>query len=327
MSRMTRRRILAAGAAAGVLPLVSMPVFSQQSWPNRPLRLMVGFPPGSSPDLMARALAEPMAAALGQPIVVDNRPGAAGNIAADAVARSDDGHTVGLMINGNLTIAKILNPQTPYDPFTDLAPIALLVNAPLVLVGAPSLPATFAEALAQGRSQGDRWNFGSPGVGTVAHIGMEMLKSRAGLAAVHVPYQGNPAVVQALLSNEIQLSLLPPGLAMPQVTSGALRGYGITSAGRSTLVPSLDSLANQGVEGFDFQIWNALAGPAAMPAAHIERVASAAQDALRNPQTRQTVFNQGWQVVGLNAQGLARRMREDAEAMGEVIRRLGLQTG
>ena len=155
------------------------------AWPSKPVKILVGFPAGTSPDLVARTLAEPLSRALGQPVIVENKPGAGGNIAADQVAKATDSHTIGVMINGNLTIAKLLNPKTPYDPAKDLAPISLIGTAPLVLATPTSAPGrTAAEFLAAARQSGTTWSYGSPGVGTVGHIGMELLKARVGMDPV-----------------------------------------------------------------------------------------------------------------------------------------------
>jgi len=294
---------------------------AQGGWPSRPLRLLVGFPPGSSPDLMARTIAEPLAQALGQPVVVENRPGAGGNVAAEQVARADDGHTLGLMINGNLTTARILNPATPYDPLTDLAPVSLLATAPLLLVAGAQVPGEAAALLAAGRTEGARWNYGTPGVGTLAHLGMEMLKPLVGWQAVHVPFPGNPQVITALLQGHVQVALLPPGLAMPQVQAGRLKAIGLTSTGRSSVLPQVPSLAELGLPGFQLEIWNAVAAPVRMNAAHVQRVSAALAAIVRQPEVRQRIFAQGWQVTGTSAEGLAHRIRLDTARMRDVIER------
>ncbi|KRC01133.1 receptor [Hydrogenophaga sp. Root209] len=322
----TRRHALATAAAlvaATVLPTAQ----AQATWPNRPLKIVVGFPGGSSPDLTARLLAEPLSRALGQPVVIENRPGAGGNIAAAQVARADDDHTIGLMINGNMTIAKILNPDTTYDPIKDLTPVSLIAVAPLVL----SVPATVAESgaayIAAARAAGDKWNYGTPGVGTVAHLGMELLKSRAGIAPVHVPYPGNPQVIAAMLGGQVQMSLLPPGLAMPQVRGGKLKAIGVTSAGRSSLVPEVPSLTEAGVRDFQLEIWNAVAAPNSMPKAHVNKLASLLTEIVRRDDIRQKIFSQGWQVAGTGPEGLARRIKSDTAAMSEVIQRNNIRPG
>jgi tripartite-type tricarboxylate transporter receptor subunit TctC len=286
---------------------------------------MVGFPGGSSPDLTARALAEPLSRALGQPVVVDNRPGASGNIAADMVAKATDEHTLGLMINGNLTIARLLNPKTPYDPAKDLAPVCLIGTAPLVLTVAISVVGTGQDFVRTGLQAGSAWNYGSPGQGTVSHLGMELLKASTGLTPVHVPYPGNPQVVNAMLSGQIHVALLPPGVVMPHARAGKLRAVGVTSPGRSTLVPELPSLAELGIQGFDLEVWNAIAVPASLPKAVQAKLAAVVSDIVRAPEMRQRLFVQGWQVVGSSPEGLANRMRQDTVLLGGVIARHGIR--
>lgn len=311
--------------ALGACVLIALGAVAQPTlaadWPVKPVRLVVGFPAGSSPDLTARALAEPLGKALGQPVVVENKVGAGGNIAADAVAKASDGHTLGLMINGNMTIARILNPKVPYDPLKDLSPVSLIGTAPLVLA-APTGSAgdSPAQWLAQARQAGNSLSYGSPGVGTVAHLGMELLKAKAGIEPVHVPYPGNPQIINAMLGGQIQLALLPPGLAMPQVRGGKLRAIGTTSSGRSALVPELPSLAEAGVKNYQLEIWNAVAAPASMQPAQVQKVSALVSEIVRSPEMRQRLFQQGWQVVGSSPEGLKNRIEADTRALGQIIR-------
>lgn len=320
MSRagLSRRRWLAAAPALLAAPALR----AASDWPQRPLRLLVGFPAGSSPDLMARLLAEPLARALGQPVVVDNRAGAAGQLAATLVARATDGHTLGLMINGNLTTARLLQPSTGYDPHTDLAPVGLLGSAPLLWCAPADAPATLPAFLARARQAGARWNHGSPGIGTLAHLGMELLQERTGLAAVHVPYPGNPQVVAALLAGEVQMALLPPGLALPLVRAGRLRALLATSGGRSALAPDLPGLAESGIQLPPLEIWNAVAAPRRQPAAQVQRLAAELTRLVREPAVREGMVAQGWSVIGAGPEGLARRMAADTALMAPLIRRL-----
>jgi tripartite-type tricarboxylate transporter receptor subunit TctC len=315
MSNILRRTVLAS------LLLANLSLVQAADWPNHPLRLIVGFPAGSSPDLTARALAEPLSRALGQPVVVENKVGAGGNIAADAVAKASDGHTLGLMINGNMTIARILNPRVSYDPLKDLTPVSLIGTAPLLLTApAGSADDTPAQWLQAAHQAGKRLSYGSPGVGTVAHLGMELLKQRAGIDPVHVPYPGNPQIINAMLGGQIQLALLPPGLAMPQIKAGKLRAIGTTSSGRSALVPESASLAEAGVKNYQLEIWNAVAAPANMPASHVLKLSATISDIVRSPDMRQRLFQQGWQVVGSSPEGLKNRIDADTRALGEIIR-------
>ena len=317
MNTLLNRRLL----LTALLPAALCLPVSAADWPNRPLHLIVGFPAGSSPDLTARALAEPLSRALGQPVVVDNKVGAGGNIAADAVAKATDGHTLGLMINGNMTIARILNPKVNYDPLKDLAPVSLIGTAPLLLTAPAGNPGeTPAQWLEGARKAGNKLSYGSPGVGTVAHLGMELLKQKAGIDPVHVPYPGNPQIINAMLGGQVQLALLPPGLAMTQVKAGKLRAIGTTSTGRSTLVPEAASLAEVGVKDYQLEIWNAVAAPASMPSAQVRKLSALISSIVRSPEMRQRLFQQGWQVVGSSPEGLKNRIDADTKALGEIIR-------
>lgn len=312
--------------ALGLITLAFGAQSQQAAWPSKPLKIMVGFPAGTSPDLVARTLAEPLGKALGQPVVVENKPGAGGNIAADLVAKATDGHTIGVMINGNLTIAKLLNAKTPYEPSKDLAPISLIGTAPLVLAAPADAPgATAAEFLAAARASDTQWSYGSPGVGTVGHIGMELLKARVGMAPVHVPYPGYPQVVTAMMGGQIQLSMLPPGLATAQARAGKIRMLGVSSAGRSTLVPEVPSLSDAGVKDFQLEIWTAVAGPASLPQPVVRKLSTLLSEIARTPEVRQKLFQQGWQVAGTSADGLALRMKADYATLGKVIRERGIK--
>ncbi len=329
MTHPTRRTALAllAGLAAVSAPVVQAAT-APDAWPSKPLHIIVGFPAGSSPDLTARALADPLEKALGQPVVVENKVGAGGNIGGDAVAKATDGHTIGLMINGNLTIARQLNPALRYNPATDFAPISLIGVAPLVLV-APAAKAPGADArafLEAARGAGDKWSYGSPGVGTVGHLGMELLKARTGIAPVHVPYPGYPQVFNALVAGDLQLSMLPPALALAQIKAGKLRGIGVTSSGRSPLAPELPSLQDAGVKNFNLEIWNAVVAPASMPAAHVKKLSDAVSAIVRTPEMRQRLFQQGWQAVGSSPEGLANRIQADTQTLGAIIRAQNIRT-
>lgn len=318
MRSIPRRSVL---LAAFMLACSASTAFAQTAWPSKPLKIVVGFPAGSSPDLTARLLAEPMSQALGQPVIVENKAGAGGNIGADAVARATDDHTIGLMINGNLTIAKILNPATTYDPLKDLQPVSLIAVSPLVLAVPASTVVSGKAFFDEAKAQGDKLNYGTPGVGTVAHLGMELLKAKAGIAPVHVPYPGNPQVITGLIGGQVQMALLPPGLAQAQVKGGKLKAIGVTSAGRSSVAPEVPSLAEAGVQGLQLEIWNAVAAPVGLPKAHVQKLATLLAEIVRRPDIRQKILNQGWQVAGTSPEGLAKRIAVDTAAMAEVIRK------
>ena len=322
-----RSALLAALTALSVLTISPNALAADSAaWPTKTLRIIVGFPAGSSPDITARTLAEPLAKALGQAVIVENKVGAGGNIAADYVAKATDNHTIGLMINGNMTIAKLLNPQLNYDPLKDLTPISLIGVSPLVLTAPVGSPGTSAQDFfAAARSAGDKWSYGSPGVGTVGHIGMEWLKSKTGINPVHVPYPGYPQVANAMLGGQLQLSMLPPALALTQIKSGKLRAIGVTSSGRSTLLPDLPSMTEAGVPGFNLEIWNAIAAPNSLPKPVATRLSALFSEIVRSPEMRQKLFQQGWQVAGTSSEGLANRVKADTALLGGVIATRGIK--
>ncbi len=332
----TKRRLLATLAASPIA--LALPAARGQAarpaargaatpaWPTQPLKLLVGFPAGSTPDLAARAISEALARALGQPVVVENRPGASGNIAADLVAKSTDNHTIGVLINGNLTVARLLNPKLPFDPARDFAPLSLIGTAPLLLtVNAQASGRTPADWLLWARNLGDKANYGTPGIGTVGHLGMELIKSKTGIGAVHVPFPGNPQVINAMLAGQVQLALLPPGLALPHVRAGKLKAIGLTSPGRSTLVTDQPTLREAEVTGADLEIWTAAAAPATMPKAVVAKLSAALVEAIRAPETRQRLLTVGWQAVGTSPEGLANRMKADTAQLGGIIQMRGIK--
>ena len=268
--------------------------------------------------MAARTLAEPLSKVLGQPVIIENKPGASGNIAADQIAKATDDHTLGVVINGNLTSAKLLNPKLAYDPAKDFTPISLLATAPLILVAPINLPSgrDFFDAA---RQAGDRWNYGSVGNGSIGHLGMELLKSKATeMSVVHIPYPGNPQVVTALLGGQIQMALVPPGIALPQIRAGKLKAIGLTG-GRSPQAPEIAPLADAGIRNFNLEVWAALVGPANLSKAAQTRLNAEVSKIIRDADTRQKLFNQGWQAVGTSPEGLLLRIKSETASVKSII--------
>ncbi|MBC7445143.1 MAG: tripartite tricarboxylate transporter substrate binding protein [Polaromonas sp.] len=297
---------------------------SPEVWPTRPVRLLVGFPGGSTPDMAARTLAEPLARALGQPVIIENRVGASGTIAADLVAKATDDHTLAVVINGSLTSARQLYPRLPYDPVRDFVPISLLTTAPLMLVAPAGLPGG-AEFFRAARQAGGQWNYGSVGTGSVGHLGLELIKSRLpGMTPVHVPYAGNPQVITALLGGQIQMALMPPGIALPHLRAGRLQAIGLTG-GRSLLAPEVPPLADVGVPDVNLEVWTALVGPARLSQAAQARLAANVPRIIRDADTRQKLFAQGWQAAGTSPEGLRSRLKDETAALGAIIQARGIK--
>ncbi|RYH51639.1 MAG: tripartite tricarboxylate transporter substrate binding protein [Alcaligenaceae bacterium] len=324
---MMKRRnlnLLALAAAMTAAVPVAHAQASASTWPTKTVRILVGFPGGSTPDIVARSLAEPLSKVLGQPVIVENKAGASGNIAADQVAKATDDHTIGIVINGNLTSAKMLYPKLPYDPATDFSYLSLLATAPLVLV-APANAAEGASFFAAAAKAGDKWNYGSVGTGSVGHLGMEVLKTKSkGLLPMHIPFKGNPEVITGLLSGEIQMGLVPPGIAMPQVKAGKLKAIGL-AGGRSAVVPEVAPLADAGVRDFNLEVWTALVGPAKLSKAAQDRLNAEVPKIIRSQETRQKLLGQGWQALGTSPEGLRTRIKEEAAIMSSIISARGIK--
>lgn len=318
-----RRLVLATTAA--VLATAATPLWAQTAaWPTKPVKIMVGFPGGSTPDIAARALADGLSKLWGQPVVIENKPGASGNVSADAVAKASDDHTLGVVINGNLTSAKILNPKLPFDPATDFSLISLIATAPLVLVTPPDQPMGQAWVAAF-KASGDKLSYGSVGIGSVGHLGMEVIKAAIGnLQPVHIPYNGNPAVVTGLLGGQIQAALMPPGVALPQVKAGKLHAVGLAGP-RSTLAPDVAPLSDAGVKMGALEVWTALVGPANLSKAAMERLARDVPALVRDGETRQRLFTGGWEAQGSTPEVLAQRVKDEARILGDIISARGIK--
>ncbi|WP_298705732.1 Bug family tripartite tricarboxylate transporter substrate binding protein [Variovorax gossypii] len=297
-------------------------------WPTKPVRLLVGFPRDSAPDMAARAIAAPLSLALGQPVNVENKPGSSGNVVAAEVAKATDDHTVGALINGNMTVAKMLNASTPFDPEKDFAPVGLVGTAPLVFVVSARAPGrTPEELLLWTRELSVNGKYGTPGSGTVGHLGMELLKMHAAIFAKQVSFDGNPQVVEALLTNKIDMALLPPGLALPLVRTGKLKVVGVTSPKRSPLAEGVTTFEEMGVHGAELEIWTALAGPVSMPEHAVTKLNAALGKVLLTPAVADALKKSGWHPMAGEPIDLARRIRKDTNRLGGVIIIRGIKEG
>ncbi|GIX23300.1 MAG: ABC transporter substrate-binding protein [Caldimonas sp.] len=321
---MRRRQLLKAAAAAALAGTFSA---RAADWPARPIRMIVPFPAGTSPDLIARLISEPLGAALGQNIVIDNRPGAGGNIGTGLAAKAaPDGYTLLLTIQGPLVTAPMLNKSLPYDPVRDLAPVTLVATSPNVLVVDPRLGVeTLDDFVRLARSRPGQLNYGSVGNGSASHLAMELFKTRAGIDLVHVPYQGFPAVINAILAGQVQAGFMVPGLAMGQVRAGKLKALGVTTLGRSSALPELPTVAEQGYPGFEAISWQAVLAPAGTPKPIIDRVAAELVRILKSDEVRTKILGQYFSAVGTAPQALAHLMRSERENWSRVIRAAGVQ--
>ena len=294
-------------------------------WPAKTIRMIVPFPPGSSPDLVARMLNDKLGAALGQPVIVENRPGAGGNLGTALMAKAaPDGYTIGLSIGGPLAVNKVLYSKLEFDPFRDLAPITLVAASPNVLVVDPKLAVGSVKALvAVAKSQPGKLNYGSVGNGSASHLTMELLKTRAGIDIVHVPYPGSPQVNTAIVSGQIAAGFVVPATAMPLVQGARLKALAVTSSVRSVVLPELPTVAEAGFPGFQSTAWLGMVAPAKTSKPIVDPVSTELVRIIRSDEVRNRMRSIYFQAIGTTPEGLAHLMREEVERWGKVIKQTG----
>jgi len=297
-------------------------VHAAEQWPSRAIKIMVGFSAGSSPDVQARMLAEPLSKALGQSVIVENKPGAGGNIGADAVAKAEDGHTIGVIGNGPLTSSKFLYSKLPYDPVKEFAPIALIGSAPMVwVIESRADIQNAAQFIAYAKERGSQLAFGSVGAGSATHLGVELLKISFGINPIHVPYSGGPAVLNALLGGQIQMAMLPTSTALPLAQAGKIKAIAVTSHKPSALAPTIPSMEEIGENKFSIEVWNAVMAPSSMPVAHQKILSETLQKIIESRDMRQKLFLQGWRVDDASVKSLSVRIQADTTSYENVIRK------
>lgn len=296
-----------------------------QKYPVRPVKIVVTFPPGSTPDTVARVVAPRLQESLGQPFVVENRAGAGGNVGADLVAKSaPDGYTLLVSTNAAVATNKALYRDLPYDPETDLATVSLMAWAPQFLVTAPSIPAgSFKEFMEYLRRNPGRVSYGSAGSGSASHLTMELLKADAKVFAVHIPYRGFPQAVTDMLGGNIQAMFAIAPILLPHVKSGKMRGLAVTSARRSELAPEIPSVSELGYPQLESLSWIGLLAPARTPQDIVDRVSVEAQRVLREAEARRILLGQGFEVVANSPAEFRKFQHAEVEKWGRVIRATG----
>ncbi len=322
---MDRRRLIAAGLAS----LAGCQDGFAEGWPSRVVRLVVPFGPGSTPDGAARILADRLQAKLGQPFVIENRVGAGGNLGTDAVAKAEpDGYTIGVSIVGPLALNTLLFPRMPYDPALDLAPITIIGAQPSVLVVNPDLAAaSVGELLALLRREPGRLNFASIGVGSLSHLAMEAIAMEGGVRPVHVPFQGSPAAVTALIRGDVQMAVLPAGAVVAQVEDGKLRALAVTAAMRSALLPLLPTLKEAGIPGVEADAWIGLIAPVRTGDAILARLGDTVREILAEPGTAAKLRAQSIEPAGTSSEAFRAVIRQELARWEPVIRANGIRMG
>lgn len=321
-SRMLRRSLLAlAVATTGLLPLAHA-----QSWPAKPIKVIVNFPPGGAADQLARIVGQPLSEALGQPVVIENRGGAGGNIGGDAVAKSPaDGYTLLLSSGGMVSINPHLYARMPFDPAKDLRPVASIARIAVYLVTRPELPVkNVNELVAYLKANPGKVTFGSPGTGSSPHLAAELLKSMTGTYAVHVPYRGGGPALQDLLGGQFDF-WFDPGVGLPHVRTGKLKLLAVGSPKRSPLFPDVPTMNEAGLKGFDADSYFGLYAPAATPNEVVTRVNAEMNKILANASIRERIVALGGEAAPGTPAEFGARAATDSKRFGELIRSRGIK--
>jgi tripartite-type tricarboxylate transporter receptor subunit TctC len=317
---MQRRLLLPLALAAAMTPWAGAQ--AQPAYPSKPVRVVVPFPPGGATDIVGRAIAERLQAALGQPFVVENKPGASGNIGVADVARAaPDGYTLVIGAPQTLTINPQLFKNLPFDPQKDLAPIAVVASVPNVLIVNNKLAArTPQELVALAKQNVGRLNYGSSSTGSTPHLSAEMFKSMTGSFIVHVPYRGSSLALQDLIGGQIDMMFDNLPASLPHIQSGTVRALAVTSLKRSSSAPQLPTLDESGLPGFDAQGWFSLLAPAGTPQTILERLNAEVNKTLATPEFRERLAKVGADPVGGSIEDFRERLRSETERWAKVIK-------
>jgi tripartite-type tricarboxylate transporter receptor subunit TctC len=305
---------------------IALPCIAAEDFPTKPIRLLVPFAPGGGADIVARLLAPGLTARLGQPVIVDNRPAAAGIVAAEMAARATpDGHTLFVATSNHVANPAFMD-KLPYDTLNDFAPVTLAVISPLVVTIHPSLPANnLQEFINYARANPGKLNYGSTGAGGPPYLAVELLNYMAKIKITHIVYKGISLVVTANLSNEIQVSTPNLFTGLPHVRGGRLRALGITSVKRSAVAPELPTIAEAGLPGYEASIWYGFLAPAKMPQPVIARLNREISSVLQAADVRQTIVSQGGEAVGGTPAEFGKLLRDDVARIAALVKTAGLR--
>jgi tripartite-type tricarboxylate transporter receptor subunit TctC len=300
---------------------------ADHAWPEKPIRIVVPGGVGGVTDIRARWLANRLARALGQPVIVDNKPGAGGNIGTELAARSaPDGYTLAIVHQGTMTMNPHLYARTGYDPLSDFVPITRVGVGPLVLVVHPSIPArTVGELIALAKTRPGQLSFGSPGTGTPPFMAGELFKHKAGIDITHVPYRGGGQETNDLVAGHISMSIEGTNVLLPFIRAGKLRALAVTSAHRSPILPDVPTMIEAGVPGYEYQGWVGLAAPAGTPAPIVDRLYREIAAILATPEAREWFAGWGLEPGGESPQVFSAIIRREYVEWGAVIRAAGIK--
>jgi tripartite-type tricarboxylate transporter receptor subunit TctC len=310
---------------AAIAALAAATFVSAQSYPTRPIKMIVPFPPAGSTDISARAVAGKLGERLGQPVVIENKPGAGGNIGTDVVAKAaPDGYTLVVGTVGTHAINPSLYSKMPYDHLRDFAPVILLSTTPNVLVVPAAFPAnSVKDVIAMAKAKPGILTFASSGSGTSIHLSGEMFKSMAGLDMTHIPYKGSAPMLIDLMSGQVNMAFDNLSASMPHIKGGKLRALATTGATRSTALPDIPTVAEAGLPGYESTSWNAVYVPAGTPKEIVERLNREIRAILESPETRKFFAEQGAESGGGTPEQLAAFMRAETTKWSKVVKDSG----
>ena len=317
----TRRILLAAALCAATLPAMA-----QSNWPTGPIRFVVPYAPGSSPDVLVRIFSDKLGKTLGQPVVVENRAGAGGNTGTDHVAKAaPDGYTFLVSTNGPLVYSTVFNSKLPYDPFKDLAPVTLAGVQPNVCAVSNELKVDSVKGWVDAmKKDPGKFNYSSTGVGSMSHLSVEIVKLKSDSYAVHLPYASSPLAVLAIMQGDVQFACVPPVAVMPQAKAGKLKAIAVTSAKRSKLAPELPTMAESGFPDIQALAWMAIMAPAKTPPEIVNRMSREIAAILAEPESQQKLAVAYMESVGSTPEELAKWMVEERQRWAPVIKHVGL---
>lgn len=315
-----------ASIAIAALSLLAAPAVLAQAWPAKPIKMVVSYAPGGNTDIVARITAQRLATMLGQPVIVENRPGAGGAVGTDYVAKAaPDGYTLIMAAIGPIVIAPHVQ-KIPYDPVRDLVPVSNVTTNPLVLMVTPSLPAhNVKELIELAKAQPGKLNFSSAGTGGLTHFSAEIFKHMAKVDMVHIPYKGGNPATAAAVAGDVQLTFANYSDAIAQMKGGKLRALGITSASRQAQTPEVPTIAEAALPGFECVSWNGLLAPAGTPPEIVERLSRAVQELTREPDIRQRFSDLGSTAVGDTQEQFGAFIRSQLEFWGKFVKDSGIK--
>jgi tripartite-type tricarboxylate transporter receptor subunit TctC len=312
--------------ALGVLAALAAGSAAAQEWPSQTVNIMVGFGPGSTPDLVSRVIADSLRKKLGQPFVVHNRPGAGGNIGLESVAKAaGDGYTIGTTIPGPL----IVNPMTmkmSYDPKKDIKPVTILATQPSVLVVNAKLGVNnLKELIALLKANPGKYNYSSIGIGSISHLSMEMVAQASGTELQHVPYKSSPEALAAIVAGEVHMATLAPNAVTGPAEAGTVKMIAVSTPKRWPAIPQVPTFAEQGIEGVQAEAWMAMVAPAQTPQPVVDRLYQEVKAALESAEVKEQMAKFGFEPVGITPAEFAKRIEEEEKRWSKVVDAAGLR--